>query len=147
MTNEYTAQDKLNAAIFYVLTGNSVQTSQLCGVPDRTVREWTQQEWWADVLEEARNYHNLEIESLYLSIQKKAAEELKQRVEKGDLKVFANGFEKTVPVTAKDLSVILGITTEKLALMRGQATSRVERVSVDKSLQRISEKLKEVGNG
>ena len=59
----------------------------------------------------------------------RALTELSDRLDNGDVTIH-QGVTVRHPVRAKDVSVIAGIMYDKLALLRGQATSRVERVNL-----------------
>ena len=63
----------------------------------------------------------------------------------GDPVLARNGEVKYIPIKAKELATIITNISDKRSLMRGHATSRVERVSVSDKLEQIAGKLEEHG--
>lgn len=129
---------KLEAAIAYIITGNSLEAAKLCNVPDRTIRYWTTMSWWEDVLAEAHRVKQKELDAIWTALIHKAADGIRKRIDQGEARLIAKTGEiKQVPVTAKDLAVIMSIATEKRALLRGQPTQRKENVTTEKKLEMI----------
>lgn len=141
---EYTIEDKIEAAIAWLITGSSVEAGKLCGINDRTIRYWMQTEWWEDILREAQGRKQKELDALWTGIIHKTASELSERISKGDAyEDKKTGEIKRLPVKAKDLAVVMAIAVDKRALSRGQATSRTEKVNIDERLDKIGNKLEE----
>jgi len=61
------------------------------------------------------------------------------RLDNGDVKVFRNGTDVRVPVSAKDCGWIAAIILDKRSLMRGEPTSRSETISTSERLKQIQE--------
>lgn len=140
MAEKYTVDDKLQAAIAYVITGDSLNASKLCGIPDRTIRAWTATEWWDDILAEANASYQSKLDAVWTKILHKASDKMVERIEQGDPVVDAKTREvRYVPVKLRDLAIATAVMTDKRSLMRGQATRRTETVSVEKRLNKLSE--------
>jgi hypothetical protein len=130
-------ETKLEAAIAYIITGNAVEASKLCNVPDRTIRYWTTCPWWEDILAEAQRVKQKELDAIWTGLIHKAADGIRKRIDQGDATLTKSGEIKYVPIKAKDLAIIMSIATEKRALLRGQPTQRKENVTVEKKLDLI----------
>lgn len=141
---EYSIEEKIEAAIAWLITGNSVEAGKLCGVNDRTIRNWMQQTWWEDILREAQGRKQKELDALWTGLIHRTATELKDRIDNGDTVISKTG-EKKIPVKAKDLAVVMAIAVDKRALARGQATHRTEKVNIDERLSKLGNKLEETG--
>lgn len=141
---DYTVEDKIEAAIAWLITGSSVEAGKLSGVNDRTIRNWMQQTWWEDILKEAQGRKQKELDALWTGLIHKTATEIKDRIDNGETVITKTG-EKKIPVKAKDLAVIMAIAVDKRALARGQATHRTEKINVDERLNKLGNKLEENG--
>src|SRR3990170_7635876 len=119
--------DRLNAALAWLITGNTVEASKICAVPDRTIRDWMSRDWWEAVLEEARRTKQKELDAVWTRIIHRAAESINDRLTEGDHTVTKAGQILRIPVRARDLATILSVITDKRALARGEPTSRSEK--------------------
>lgn len=135
---------KLEAAIAYLMTGSAEEAGRMVNVPGRTIREWTKESWWEDVIKEAQTVKQKELDAIWTGLIHKAADKLRTTIDEGETVLTKNG-EIKIPVKAKDLAIIMSIAVDKRALMRGQATSRKETVTIEKKLDMIADKFKEIG--
>ncbi len=134
-------EDKLNAAIAWLITGDSVSASRVCGVGDRTIRNWMHEPWWDDVLDEAKGIKQKELDAIYTGVLHKTMDQLRSRLDEGDSFVTKIGGIINVPIKAKDLAIIASIITDKRALLRGQATRRTENITIEQRLDKIAERI------
>ena len=135
---------RLEAAIAYLITGNTEEAGRLCNVPGRTIRDWMKTSWWEDVLIEARTIKQKELDALWTGLIHKSTSKLRERLDDGDPVMTKTGEIKYLPVKAKDLAIITSIAVDKRALLRGQPTSRTEKVTIEERLDRIGSKLVEL---
>lgn len=135
---------RLEAAIAYLITGNTEDAGKLCNVPGRTIRDWMKTAWWEDVLSEARTIKQKELDALWTGLIHKSTSKLRERLDDGDPILTKAGEIKYLPVKAKDLAIITSIAVDKRALLRGQPTSRTEKVTIEERLDRIGSKLVEL---
>ena len=142
---EYTIDEKIEAAVAWLVTGSAEEAGRLCSMPSRTIRYWMQQEWWEDLLREAQGRKQKELDAVWTGLIHRIATELRDRVDNGDSVISRNGAIVKVPVRAKDLSLVMGIAVDKRALARGQATSRTEKVSIDERINKLANKLEATG--
>ena len=141
MAETRTIDDRLSAALAWLITGNTVEASKICGIPDRTIRDWMSKDWWEPILEEARKSKQKELDAVWTRIIHKAAVEINDRLDNGDATLNKFGDIKRVPIKAKDLSFILSVVADKRALARGEPTSRSEKKTVEESLKVVADRL------
>lgn len=138
----WSMEDKLNAAMAYALTGFSDQASKICNIPERTIRDWTKQDWFKQLLEEARLRKQEELDGQWTGMIHLATAKMLERIEQGDPVVNPKTKEVSyVPVKLRDLAISTAVMTDKRALLRGQATSRVEKVDANKRLNDLAKVL------
>lgn len=143
---DYAVEDKIEAAIAWLITGSSEEAGKFCQIPGRTIRSWMQQPWWEDILKEAQGRKQKELDAVWTGLIHKTAVELRDRIDNGETVVNTKtGTERKVPVKAKDLAIVMSIVVDKRALARGQATHRTEKVNVDERLSKIGNRLEETG--
>ena len=133
--------DRLNSALAWLITGNTVEAAKICGVPDRTIRDWMTKDWWEAILQEARATKQKELDAVWTRIIHKAAEAINDRLTEGDPVLTKMGEIRRIPVKAKDLSFILSVITDKRNLARGEPTSRSEKRTVEESLKNVADRL------
>lgn len=137
-------EDRLNAAIAWLITGDSESAGKLCNIPGRTIREWQKTSWWEEILLEARTIKQKELDAIWTGLIHLATSSLRERITKGDPSITKGGEVIYTPVKAKDLAIITSIAVDKRALMRNQPTSRVEKITIEEKLTRIGDKLAEL---
>ena len=137
-------EQKLKAAFAYIITGNSVDASAICGIPDRTIREWTECSWWSDLVTEAKNSKNTELDALYTRIIEKAVRGVEDRLENGDAVTAKGGGVERKPVSARDLAIIAATFQDKRAIVRGEPTTISKRINEKDRLQQIASGLEAV---
>lgn len=144
MANAWPIDDRIAAAIAWLITGNTEDAGALCNIPGRTIRDWMQKPWWEEVLAEAKGIKQKELDALWTGLIHKSTTELRNRLDKGDPIMTKMGEVKYMPVKAKDLAIITSIAVDKRALLRNQPTSRVERITIEEKLNRIGSRLEEL---
>lgn len=137
-------EDKLRAAFAYIITGNSVDASKLCNVPDRTIREWAESTWWSELVAEAKTAKNVELDAMYTRIMAKAIGQVEERIDNGDVVIDKNGNQVRKSVNAKDLAIIASIFQDKRAIVRGEPTSISRRINERERLKQIASGLEAV---
>ena len=135
---------RIQAAIAWLITGDSEEAGKLCNIPGRTIRMWMNLPWWEEVLAEAKTTKQKELDALWTGLIHKSTTALRARLDQGDAVLTKTGEIRYLPVKAKDLAIITSIAVDKRALLRNQPTSRVERITVEEKLQRIGNKLAEL---
>ncbi len=144
MAAPWPMDDRIQAAVAWLITGSVEEAGKLCNIPPRTIRDWMTKGWWEEVLGEAKTIKQKELDAVWTGLIHKSTTELRKRLDDGDPVMTKTGEVKFMPVKARDLAVIMAITTDKRALSRNQPTSRVEKITIEERLTRIGSKLEEL---
>ena len=146
---KYTPDERIMAATYYAVTGSSIQASEKCKaqgtpIPASTIRKWKNTtSWWKPVLHEVRKAKQEELDAKLTSIIMEGADKLEDRVRNGNIKLNPRTGElNRVPMTSGELSKdAVGIPYDKRALMRGDPTSRTERVDPKLMLEDLAKQF------
>jgi hypothetical protein len=142
---EHSIETKLEAAIAFLITGNTEDAGAMVNVPGRTIRYWTNQPWWEDIINEAKTVKQKELDAIWTSLIHRAADKLRERILEGDPHLTKDGEAIFMPIKAKDLAFIMAVAVDKRAVMRGQVTSRKETITTEKKLEQIEQAFKGLG--
>ncbi len=147
--SKWTNEDRILAATYYAVTGSSFKTATHMAavgspVPAATIRDWKNNAvWWKPVTTQVRKAYNEELDSKLTDIIMTGAEQLKDRLEKGNVKYDTKtGKTYRQPLTSGELAKdTIGIMFDKRALLRGDPTSRIEKTSTDETLRLLAERF------
>ena len=143
--NKYGPKEKLRAAMAYLITGNSVEASKVCGIPDKTIRDWTREVWWADFIADARKEKNDELDAAFTDILHKAVGEVKDRIVNGDEVIdVKTGAKERRKVSARDATLVAAVLTDKRAILRGEPTRISKNISEKDRLKELAKDLEDV---
>lgn len=151
--SKYTPEQKVNAVMTFVLTGTIKKSAKIIGMPQQTLDRWKNEAvWWDDTVRECRKKKQDELDAMYTNLIHDAIEQVADRVKNGDTKFDKDGNPYLQPMGGKELAVTMAVTFDKRQLLRGEATSRVEKVSekdrigrLALSFQEMSKKMKDNG--
>jgi len=146
---KYTPEERIMAATYYAVTGSSLQASEKCGqagthIPASTIRKWKNTtSWWKPVLHEVRKSKQEELDAKLTSIIMEGADKLEDRVRNGNIKLNPRTGElNRIPMTSGELAKdAVGIPYDKRALMRGDPTSRTEKVDPKLMLEDLAKQF------
>jgi len=141
--SKFTPEEKLYAATAWVMTGSIKEASRLTGIKERLLKKWKSESlWWDDAVREIRKRKQEELEGHLSELIHQSTALLRERIETGNPYLTRQGGElKWVPLTTRDLLFILSQTFDKRALIRGDPTSRTERVSSEQRLEKLQQKM------
>lgn len=143
----YTPEEKIEAVMAYMVTGTSRKASKICGVPEGTIRWWKSQSlWWDDTMAECRRKKQDELDSMTTNVIHKAVEQIEDRVQHGNKKFTKDGEEYQAPLTAQELSMVVGIIFDKRQLLRGDVTSRTASSSESERLNDLQKRFEEMAH-
>tara|TARA_R110002020_G_scaffold2465_2_gene11548 strand:- start:531 stop:1178 length:648 start_codon:yes stop_codon:yes gene_type:complete len=146
---KYTPEQRIMAATYYAVTGSSLQAADKCkasgtAIPASTIRKWKNTtSWWKPVLHEVRKAKQEELDAKLTSIIMEGAEKLEDRVRNGNIKLNPKTGElNRIPMTSGELAKdAVGIPYDKRALMRGDPTSRTEKVDPKTMLEELAKQF------
>ena len=143
--SKYTPEQKVNAVMTYVMTGTIKKSAKIIGMPQQTLNKWKLHAvWWDDTVRECRKKKQDELDSMYTNLIHDVVGQVQDRIENGDTKISRDGVVTKIPMTGKDLAIVMAVTFDKRQLLRGEATSRVEKVSEKERIERLADSFKEM---
>jgi len=135
-------EDKLKAATYWLITGSFKEVSAQTGIPERTLRYWSEQPWWETLLEEAKNSKNQELDAFFTQVIHACTEQMKDRITNGD-SVVAGGQVIRVPVKLKDLASTAAIAMDRRSKIRSSVVSTKSDEDRAKDLKSLADELSE----
>ena len=131
MPKKYTNQDRRRAAIAIQVNGGSIAASAACGIPARTIRKWTNMDWWPAVMEQSRDLAQQEMVADFRRVSAKALAQAEDRIDNGD-EVIVGRERMRRKMSGRDLAVVSGVFTDKALVLEGRPNS-ITQVSHDVS--------------
>lgn len=144
--SNYTPDQKLHAVLVYFLNQSRNKTAKICSIPEGTIKHWMQTVWWKEAYQSIKREKNEELDGKISAILDKSIALIAQRLKKGDATITKDGKTVYKPVAARDIAMISAILFDKRALMRGDPTSRTERVSTEEVLSNLMESFKKLAD-
>lgn len=134
----------------YLITGgNSFKAAELSAVPDMkpaTIRQWKSRcAWWEKAEGFAKHLLQKDLDRAYTKMLHRTEQEIFNRVEEGDVVLLKDGSQVRKPLGGKDLMYIHGIIHDKRAMIRGEPTSRTERVNPMDVVKELANLLQKQG--
>ena len=141
--DHYTEKEKINACCVFAVSGNSRRTAEITKVPEATIRAWKQTIWWQEITVRIYEEQDEGLSSKLTSLVDKAVEAINDRLEHGDY-LYNPKMDKLIrkPIGARDLAAVTVMAVDKRQLLRGEPTSRVEKVSVDERMKDLAMQFK-----
>ncbi len=135
----YTEEEKRSAVAAYVVHGTFLGASKQCGIPYTTIQGWKKDKpaWWEKIAAEVWEQEEEKIRSKYGLIVDEGTDALLDRIRNGDTRVNNKGELYKVPVSGRDMTIMVGTFQDKLNVSRGRPTS----ISTTASGQGIAEKM------
>ena len=145
--SKYGNQQRMEAAVNYMVTGSLTKTAKACDIPLTTLFDWKQSDWWYELSEWIRSEKEDEFRAGFTEIVDLAIENVKDRLKNGDIKLVKtkDGYEeRRVPVGAKDSTMVAAISYDKLRLSENKATSIQSNESAGGIQARLEEFARQV---
>jgi hypothetical protein len=143
--HHYTDKEKMEVACTYAVTGNSRRTAEITGYPEGTIRAMKTTEWFHELQSRIIKEQDEELGTKLTQLIDKAVDNINDRLDDGDYFYDAkNEMLKRKPMTGKDVAIVGAILVDKRQLLRGQPTSRVEKVSQEDVLGKLAEQFRQM---
>lgn len=141
-SSKYTKEQKLSVITTYVLTGSVEQAGLNTGIPRKYIHSWKcKSPWWPIEVAKVRIQEQDKLDAVMTGVIDNTMGQLNDRILNGDWKKNTKTGElERIPLTAKDLAVVAGITFDKRQLIRGDATAITSRSS-GTDLQELEAKM------
>lgn len=139
----YSPEVKVTVCMYWAVLGSDSEVAKITNVPREVILRWRQgARWWPETLDKCKIIKNQELEAKFTGIMDHAVEQLGERLVKGDVAFTKQGKKVYKPISGRDLAGIMAIVFDKRALLRGDPTSRSERVNADTKLEKLAKMLK-----
>lgn len=139
---------KIEACALYCVLGDVKKVSEMAKVPEKELRQWREEPWWAEVQRKIMVEQNEGLLAKINSTVELALGMLEDRILKGDCIVEKESGEQVrIPIKARDLSQIFHALTHQRNLMTGQATSIVSTTSTEDRLEFLRANFKQLAKG
>lgn len=140
----FSETQKVEAATVFAATGNVKTTSLLTKIPEGTIRNWKDEDWWLVLQSRVRRENNEQTDAKLTSIIDKTLDKIGENIDQGNVVYDSKtGTMKRVPLNARDLAIITNSTFDKRQLLRGEATKITKAVNAEDHLDRLAEKFME----
>ncbi len=144
---KYTADEKLGAVLAYVMTGSVRGVVRLTGFKQQIISDWkNNSSWWPDVYRNIKKEKQEEVDGTLTSIIHACAGGLMDRIQNGDEVIDKNGDVVRRKMSGKELAWCMGVTYDKRALLRGDPTSRTEKVNQADMMNKLQGKFEKMAN-
>jgi hypothetical protein len=143
--SKYSAEQKLSVVAIYALTGNLEQCHKQTGINYATIKDWhTRSTWWEEAMLNVRKHMQDELDGKLTGVINRATDEIVDRLDNGDEVLDKNGNTRRKKLSARDLTMVLAILFDKRALIRGDPTTRTEKVSSEETLNKMLSKFEDL---
>lgn len=144
---KYTADEKLSAVLAYVMTGSVRGVVRLTGFKQQVISDWkNNSSWWPDIYRDIKKQKQEEVDGTLTSIIHASAGGLMDRIQNGDEVLDKNGDFIRRKMSGKELAWVMGVTYDKRALLRGDPTSRTEKVDQKALMQELQGKFEKMAS-
>ena len=144
--SKYTDEDRRRAAVEYAVHGVMSKVAKVTGIPETTLSTWKRSDWWVGQVAEVRTQTEEVIRSNNLKIATRAGEEILDRIDNGDTQIV-QGKPVRVPVKARDLAIVGGISQDKYFGVQIQPPANAGTKDAIKGLVKMFEDLADRHNG
>ena len=141
--SNYTPEQIAQAALVYAIEGACTRVETITGIPERTVNDWTHQDWWPALIDQARAAKQDEIDAGLQRIQDKAIKATEDRLENGDYIMGKDGQLLRKPVSARDAAIVTAVAFDKQRILRNLPTS-ISATGGDAKLSAMADRLKKI---
>jgi len=138
---QHSAETVLAVARTYAATGNLSAAARDNEVSFETVKYWKQKDWFNSILELCRQELQSKLDVKLTSLIDDVVEHIQDRLDNGD---WNQRGTQRIPVNMKVLLQAISVLYDKRALIRGEPTSRIERVSTEQRLNKLSRRFAEL---
>lgn len=138
----HSIEKKVHAACLYAVTGDIKQVSQLCDIPVNQLKTLMAEQWWEDTVQQVRREENDLITAKMTSFVERSLDAVVERLETGDTVInLKTGETYKVPVKLRDIAMVITAFLEKRNLLRGEPTTRSEKLGQEDILKELGSKF------
>lgn len=148
VSKSWSDSQKLEAVTTYLSLGNLALTSRVLKIPEMTLREWKQKEWWKEIEGELKVQDNIQLSSRLKRIIESTLSATEDRLANGDW-IYDNktGALKRKPVAMKDAHRVTMDMIEKREILDNRMPTSVTVEQIDDKLKKLAEKFEQISQG
>lgn len=143
--SRWSQKQKYEAVALYKMVGSLRAVGATLGIPEETMRNWHQSEWWRQIEDEIATEARVKRSKRLDSLVDKATEIVEDRLENGDfIYDVKSGTLRRKPVNAVTAGKILATAVDKQVMLENLARDAKKAVSQEKVQDRLAFLLEEM---
>lgn len=141
----YSDSQKLEAVTTYLALGNLVLTASVLKIPEFTLRNWKQKDWWKEIEGELAVQDDIQLSSRLKRIIETTLSATEDRIKNGDW-IYNNkeGSLMRKPVNLRDVHKVTMDLVDKREHLAGKQAPQVSMEALDDRLLKLAEKFAEI---
>lgn len=141
----YSDSQKLEAVTTYLALGNLVLTASVLKIPEFTLRNWKQKDWWKELEGELAVQDDIQLSSRLKRIIETTLSATEDRIKNGDW-IYNNkeGSLMRKPVNLRDVHKVTMDLVDKREHLAGKQAPQVSMEALDDRLLKLAEKFAEI---
>lgn len=141
----YSDSQKLEAVTTYLALGNLVLTASVLKIPEFTLRNWKQKDWWKEIEGELAVQDDIQLSSRLKRIIETTLSATEDRIKNGDW-IYNNkeGSLMRKPVNLRDVHKVTMDLVDKREHLAGKQAPQVSIEALDDRLLKLAEKFAEI---
>ncbi len=141
----YSDSQKLEAVTTYLALGNLVLTASVLKIPEFTLRNWKQKDWWKELEGELAVQDDIQLSSRLKRIIETTLSATEDRIKNGDW-IYNNkeGCLMRKPVNLRDVHKVTMDMVDKREHLAGRAPMNIANEAIDDRLLKLAEKFAEI---
>lgn len=142
---KYPPELKIAAATAYVMTGSVRGVQRITGLKQQTISDWKNRStWWPDLVQRIKKEKQDNVDAIMTNIIHEAGTQVLDRILNGDEIIDKDGGKHRRKMSGKDTAMVMAITWDKRALVRGEPTSRSEKVDQRAIMEDLKKQFEEL---
>jgi len=121
--SHYTDEQRRQAVIGYQVYGSLTHLERQYGIPQQTLSDWKQSEWWDQLSSEVRSEVRDQITATYTRLLQQSQQVIEERLTNGDAVLTKTGAVIRMPVKMRDAAITMAICFDKRQILMNQPTS------------------------
>lgn len=148
VSRSWSDSQKLEAVTTYLSLGNLSLTSRVLKIPEMTLREWKQKEWWKDIEMELKVQDNIQLSSRLQKIVESTLAVTEDRLVYGDY-IYDNRSGQMVrkPVSMRDAHKVAMDMMDRRDVLDNKKPVSVSIEQIDDKLKKLAAKFEEIAVG
>ena len=135
-------KQKMEAIQHYLLVGNLALTARVMGIPEITLRQWKNHEWWKDAVEDLKLQENMEMSVRLKRLVEASLIAVEDRLIQGDwMYDQKSGQMVRKPVNIRDAHKVAVDLMDKRTMLEKATSPAQEAVQDDNRLEQLAEKF------